>query len=456
MSTRKASRKPARLRRLVPTLATATVAALIVGAADHALAANLYWDTNGATAGLGTGGPYDWAGDALWNTSSNGGSGTLGGSTTGNDAIFNGNGDSTITVNSAASAADVFIGAGAPSVTLNFSGSSTLSLTSNYFMVGENSSGGANTSTVVFNQSGGTITGNNAEVGRFGSYGTFNLSGGTFKLANTLRIADQSGGGTVGPVGTVNITGGTMQVGSAAVGYRTSGYTATGILTISSGSFTSTNVVTVGAGGAGTVGTVNLDGGTFTALQIKTSAGAASTFNFNGGTLTPTISFTTFFTGLTTANVRDGGAIIDTNGKNITIAQNLLHSTIDGDADTDGGLTKLGAGTLTLTGANDYTGDTLVNAGTLSLANADLDDHAAVNIIAGALLNLTFNDTDVVGSLIYDGTAFGPGTYNAGNTTFITGTGSLKILATAIPTPAALPAGLALMGAIAAGRRRRR
>ena len=41
-------------------------------------------------------------------------------------------------------------------------------------------------------------------------------------------------------------------------------------------------------------------------------------------------------TGLTAANVRNGGAVIDTNGFNDTIGQALVHSSIGGDNATDG------------------------------------------------------------------------------------------------------------------------
>ena len=66
-------------------------------------------------------------------------------------------------------------------------------------------------------------------------------------------------------------------------------------------------------------------------------------------------------TGLTSANVRAGGAVINTNGFNVAISQSLAHDPT-GPA-TDGGLVKNGAGTLTLNGASlSYTGVTTVNA----------------------------------------------------------------------------------------------
>ena len=54
----------------------------------------------------------------------------------------------------------------------------------------------------------------------------------------------------------------------------------------------------------------------------------------------------------------------------------------------DGGVTKLGAGTLTLTGANSYTGLTTVKAGTLELgpsAQSQVLTGGGANILAGSL-----------------------------------------------------------------------
>jgi autotransporter-associated beta strand protein len=116
-------------------------------------------------------------------------------------------------------------------------------------------------------------------------------------------------------------------------------------------------------------GTFNLDGGIATLGAIISFGN--SEFDFNGGTLRPNADQSdmdqpSFMSGLTTANVRNGGAIIDTNGHNVTIAQPLVHSTYSSDNATDGGLTKKGAGTLTLTAIPTYTGNTVVSGGTLA------------------------------------------------------------------------------------------
>ena len=65
-------------------------------------------------------------------------------------------------------------------------------------------------------------------------------------------------------------------------------------------------------------------------------------------------------------NVLEGGAVIDTNGKDISIKQSLYAG-----AAVDGGLTKQGAGALTLMNTNTYTGVTVVEGGTLKLGGAD-------------------------------------------------------------------------------------
>ncbi len=123
--------------------------------------------------------------------------------------------------------------------------------------------------------------------------------------------------------------------------------------------------------------TVNLNGGTLATQNIifvggGTGGGTTQVANiqFNGGVLKALASdpagstFLPKFTGVP-ANVDAGGAIVNTNGFNDTIATPLLHNT---GAAVDGGLTKTGAGVLTLTVASTYNGPTVISGGTLRLA----------------------------------------------------------------------------------------
>ena len=161
------------------------------------------------------------------------------------------------------------------------------------------------------------------------------------------------------------------------------------------------------AGSSSSSSTYNLNAGALTVPQIIASSGAgSSTFNFSGGTLKPTANNPTFMQGLTAANVRDGGAVIDSTGFNVTIGQPLQHSAIAGDNATDGGLTKNGIGRLTLGGTNSYTGNTAINAGILELAQSvpTLATNSTVSIASGAVLQLDKSAvTNVVAGLVTNG-----------------------------------------------------
>lgn len=135
--------------------------------------------------------------------------------------------------------------------------------------------------------------------------------------------------------------------------------------------------------------TVNLNGGTLTISQITSSSNTGTrTLNLNGGTIKATVDGTLVTANAASrVNVRNGGATIDSNGFNITVAQALEHSNVGGDNATDGGLTKSGTGILTLTAASTYTGATVVSAGTL-LVNGSLGN-TAVTVQSGATLGGT-------------------------------------------------------------------
>ena len=203
-----------------------------------------------------------------------------------------------------------------------------------------------------------------------GGDGAMSMTGGTFDSRGNSRDGISNGGEgslTIDGGNYININGGSS---TFLVKFGGSG---TATLGVHSGSFTVGELRFGDSATSGGTGIVNLDGGTLTANIIRKGPEGTSavnaTFNFNGGTLVAGASSTTFMQGLDLANVRNGGAIIDTNGNDITIGQALLHSMISGDAATDGGLTKTGAGTLTLSGANTYTGVTIISEGTLKMGN---------------------------------------------------------------------------------------
>jgi len=145
------------------------------------------------------------------------------------------------------------------------------------------------------------------------------------------------------------------------------------ILTINSGSVT-TGVVGLrfgtSAGAASSGGILNLNGGTLTTTKIfSAGSSSSSTVNFNGGTLVAAATNNSDFLaaasssgGINNAIVQAGGAIVDTNGYNVTISKALTHDSTLG-SNVDGGLTKKGTGMLTLSAGNTYTGITWIYGG---------------------------------------------------------------------------------------------
>ncbi|MCA9236198.1 MAG: autotransporter-associated beta strand repeat-containing protein [Planctomycetales bacterium] len=128
--------------------------------------------------------------------------------------------------------------------------------------------------------------------------------------------------------------------------------------------------------------------------------------------------------GMRTLNIADGAAATD-----LTISAPVV----------GGGLIKSGSGTLALTGANAYTGDTVVSAGTLRTGSALLANSADVYLTSGATLDLDFAGTDVIRSLYFDGASQQSGTWGAVGsaadftTPWITGSGLLNVTNVASP-----------------------
>jgi autotransporter-associated beta strand protein len=150
------------------------------------------------------------------------------------------------------------------------------------------------------------------------------------------------------------------------------------------------------AGGYST-NTLRLDGGVFAAAKFSPDpACTADELNnivdkiyFNGGTLRATADSTTAggflaFGSLAHFNayVQSRGAVIDTNSHDVLIASALSAD----PGSTGGGLMKLGAGKLTLSGTLGYTGNTTVNAGTLVAERGINTPLSAVYVATGAKL----------------------------------------------------------------------
>ena len=221
-------------------------------------------------------------------------------------------------------------------------------------------------------------------IGRRGGVGVLNMTGGSITKAgdSTTNVTISTG---TGGTGTVNQSGGvfTNTTSQTWIGESWNG-DGNGTWNLSGTGQAVLGEIVMGNGGTGTRGTFNLNGGTLTATRIRSNTTGTTTFNFNGGTLKAGTSQASFMAGLTAANVKAGGAIIDTSGYNIGIAQALL-----ADATSPGGgLTKLGAGTLALSGANTYTGPNVISAGRLVLPTRTGTTSGPVTVADGAILAL--------------------------------------------------------------------
>jgi len=197
-------------------------------------------------------------------------------------------------------------------------------------------------------------------VGNKGA-GTVAVSGGVFTLSgsNDIIIGGDTRFAATNAAGTLTVTGGTLAItGSGALRL---GVNVTGTTT-------------------GARGTVNLDGGVLETARPFTIGTGSGTVNFNGGVLRPLASSTNFLS-VSAARVQAGGAVIDTAGHAVTIAQPLLAA-----GGGLGGLVKLGAGTLRLAGDSTYGGPTLVAAGTLDVVGNLAAATGVVTVAAGATL----------------------------------------------------------------------
>lgn len=161
-----------------------------------------------------------------------------------------------------------------------------------------------------------------------------------------------------------NQTGGTANVGILAIGGAVNGSTGVNsTMTLTGGTF-SANVFSLLAAGNTNTAVIHIGGTadvTLPAFPTTRGTGSSAIVNFDGGTLRPLAASGTYMGGLTAANIKAGGArfAVDS-GKDITVTQALLADV----SSPGGGLTKDGAGKLTLAGASTYTGATVISSGT--------------------------------------------------------------------------------------------
>ncbi len=249
----------------------------------------------------------------------------------------------------------------------------------------------------IFTQSGGTNSiSNSLNVGNnVGSSGTYSLSGNAQVSASIENVGNvgvgaftQSGGiniisnflslgGNIGSNGTYILSGS----GQLFAVYEYLGAVGIGSFTQSGGTNSVTYLMLGQNNGSGP--TYNLNGGVLVLASLASLGGVGGTFNFTGGTLQASSGFSSSNL-VMTLGTSGGRATFDTAGFTVTLSDGLRGS---------GSLTKVGSGTLLLSGFNTYAGGTAVNAGTLQVAGtASLPGYTTPGTITvgnGAMLTVS-------------------------------------------------------------------
>lgn len=265
-------------------------------------------------------------------------------------------------------------------------------------------------------------------IGRDGGVGTVIQNGGTF----SFNINDGShefifigASGNSNTRAEYDMNGGVLDMNGKTLGIALGANTViTGLVNQASGVITNVGQLYFSPFFTQGHGIYNLTGGSIYIGSggIINFAGSSYEMNLGGGTVGATASWSSTLNATLTGN--GGATTFDTAGNNISLSGGLSGS---------GGLTKIGNGTLDLAGANSYTGDTTVSAGTLKLDIAGTSA-SKVRVATGGTLNLNYSGTITVPALYTNGVALPGGVYTSANLAgFITGTGSLTVSGASAP-----------------------
>ena len=355
----------------------------------------------------------------------------------------------------------------------------------NLFLIGQNGGTNIPNSNVYLGQA-NTIYANTIQLSAYRGNGNVYFESGLTSSNLTLRAADggsRVGTMTIGAFSSGVTVGSTMDLGAANVDALVdtltvcsstlgSGVTQTGTLNFGNGNFDittlnlaqSTSVNNPAAtlvanfnqtGGTNTVTTINMGQETSTGyplykptytvgkgatliaasitggLGLNYTNGSIRSLNLNGGTVAvnPSVSELQIIG----ADGGSGGVInivLGAGTTNTFFADiGLLIDTINAPVSGAGTLNKTGAGTLELDDTNTYTGNTIVNGGTLDIKQPTLSYRSTVTVATNAVLQMDFTVTNRVAVLVINGISKAPGVYNnSTDPTYLTGTGNLLVV----------------------------
>jgi len=309
---------------------------------------------------------------------------------------------------------------GSASTITSDAGTLTISggITNGGFGLTENGAGNVTISGAITGNGGLTMSG----TGTLTVSGTNTYSGGSTINSGTVVVSSASSLGAT--AGGLTINAGTLEVAtgfSSSLVYTLGNASSTvqvdpyQTLTLSSalggtGTLNKTGSGTMVLSGANTyTGGTKINGGTLN-LGSATALGPSGTVTFGGGTLQYSASNTSDYSSRF-STAASQAYNIDTNGQNVTFASALTSSGAT--------LTKVGSGTLTLTGANTFNGSTTINGGTLKAAAASgsaLGSTSDITVNSGGTLMLGANDQiSNSASLTLAGGTLSKGNYSEGS-----------------------------------------
>jgi len=266
-------------------------------------------------------------------------------------------------------ASDAYFGTASDTGTLTLQGAGTLTAGAHTLTV--------NNSTTLSGALGGTGSLVKTGTGILTLAGTTanTFSGGVTVNNGVLMLSKSAGVDAIGPGQAVTINGGTLMI------------SANGQIDDAITSFT-------------------IDGGTFN-LQGNTE-GVTPYITLNGGTISGT--GTTFilarggYVGTGVNTISKSVSVRGTNANsglfNITSGTTTVSGIIQTDSGGAQGITKTGAGTLILSAANTFVGDTRVTAGNLTIGNALALQSSILDMNASDAGTLTFNQNSTLGGLM--------------------------------------------------------
>ncbi len=287
----------------------------------------------------------------------------------------NGNGTNVLQIKGANTQFNV----GSNRLNVGFSGDSTgvVTVDNGLLTVASNLSlaeGNTSSTFGILNLNGGIVRPNGIVAPNAAGNSIVNFNGGTLqaRIANPSFMIGLTAANIFSGGATVDSNSLAITIGQILQGASGNGISGIPVATGGAGYLAPPVVKITGGGGTGATAVATLIGGAVNGIQI-TSAG-------------------TGYTSVPTVTLVGGGATTAATLGAISTAANA----------TDGGLTKTGVGTLTLSGANTYVGGTTINTGVLATNNLQANGTAS-NIGKGTVITLNGGTLRYTGSSINNG-----------------------------------------------------